>query len=143
MDNVAIALHQLNRAIDLYFNDHDFVSTITLSSAAQVILVRRLLAERQAKACEDVIFNSKSIVTTEVLEQKMNLYASMSTEETIEEWDSKAAQLLMYCCDNILKLNLPRSKQVILFLRLKSKNTYLVPTIKTERINLPLMGITS
>lgn len=40
-------------------------------------------------------------------------------------------------------MNRVRSKQVILFLRLKSKNTYLVPTIKTERINLPLMGITS
>ncbi|MDD9194665.1 hypothetical protein PVK62_02300 [Aliivibrio sp. S3MY1] len=143
MDNVAIALHQLNRAIDLYFNEHDFVSTITLSSAAQAFFVKRLLAESQVKACEDVIFNSKAILMTERLDQKMNLYASMSTEDTKEEWESKATQLLMYCCDSILTLNLPRSKQVILFLRSKSKNTYLVSTIKSVYMNLSLMRATS
>lgn len=38
MDSVTIALHQLNRAIDLYFNERDFICTITLSNSAQTIL---------------------------------------------------------------------------------------------------------
>lgn len=61
MDSVTIALHQLNRAIDLYFNERDFICTITLSNSAQTILRKKLVSESQARACEDVI-DRKSVV---------------------------------------------------------------------------------
>jgi len=123
MDNVAIALHQLNRAIDLYVNDQDFVSTITLSNAAQSCFVKRWAIENQARACEDVIFNSSHSHAShsQTYNHKMDIYVSITAEESHDEWEAKAVQSLMYCCDSVMKLHLPRSKQVSDFVRSKSK----------------------
>ena len=121
MDNVAIALHQLNRAIDLYFNQQDFISTITLSNAAQTLLLKKWIVDSQAKACEDVIFNSTE--SSEFLKYgyKMDSCISFSALNNNEELEDKAHQILMRCCDNVMRLNLPRSKEVSAFIRMKSK----------------------
>ncbi|OCH18895.1 MULTISPECIES: hypothetical protein [unclassified Aliivibrio] len=121
MDNVAIALHQLNRAIDLYFNQQDFISTITLSNAAQTLLLKKWIVDSQAKACEDVIFNSTE--SSEFLQYgyKMDSCISFSALDNNEELEDKAHQILMRCCDNVMRLNLPRSKEVSAFIRMKSK----------------------
>ncbi|PQJ89207.1 hypothetical protein [Aliivibrio sifiae] len=121
MDNVAIALHQLNRAIDLYFNQKDFVSAITLSNAAQAILVKKWIIDSQAKACEDVIFNSTESPDLLQYTYKMSSSISFSALDSNEELEDKAHQVLMRCCDSVMRLNLPRSPQVSAFIRMKSK----------------------
>jgi hypothetical protein len=121
MDNVAIALHQLNRAIDLYFNQKDFVSAITLSNAAQAILVKKWIIDSQAKACEDVIFNSTESLDILQYAHKMDLCISFSALDNNEELENKAHQMLMRCCDNVMRMHLPRSNQVSVFIRSKSK----------------------
>lgn len=111
MDNVAIALHQLNRAIDLYFNQQDFISTITLSNAAQTLLLKKWIVDSQAKACEDVIFNSTE--SSEFLQYgyKMDSCISFSALDNNEELEDKAHQILMRCCDNVMRLNLLVAKR--------------------------------
>ncbi|MBP3141898.1 hypothetical protein ACTFQF_12315 [Aliivibrio fischeri] len=119
MDSVTIALHQLNRAIDLYFNERDFICTITLSNSAQTILRKKLVSESQARACEDVIFNKS--FTTFQQHSKIEPCVSLHSLETEHEWEEKATEVLMKCCENVMKLNLPRSIQVSAFVRAKSK----------------------
>lgn len=121
MDNVAIALHQLNRAIELYFNQQDFISTITLSNASQTILAKKLIVDSQAKACEDVIFNSTESPDILQYTYKMSSCISLSALDSNEELEDKAHQVLMRCCDSVMRLNLPRSPQVSAFIRMKSK----------------------
>ncbi|GLR74462.1 hypothetical protein [Aliivibrio sifiae] len=121
MDNVSIALHQLNRAIDLYFEQKDFVSAITLSNAAQAILVKKWIVDSQAKACEDVIFNSTQSPDILQYAHKMDLCISFSSLDSHDELEEKAHQILMRCCENIMRMNLPRSNQVSVFIRSKSK----------------------
>ncbi|MDD9178745.1 MULTISPECIES: hypothetical protein [Aliivibrio] len=119
MDSVTIALHQLNRAIDLYFNDRDFISTLTLSNSAQAILRKKLSSQSQVKACEDVIFNKS--LTTFQQNSKTEPCVSFHSLETEREWEEKATEVLMTCCESVMKLNLPRSIQVSAFVRAKSK----------------------
>ncbi|KAB2824728.1 hypothetical protein [Aliivibrio finisterrensis] len=119
MDSVTVALHQLNRAIDLYFNDRDFISTLTLSNSAQSILRKKLISQSQVKACEDVIFNKS--VTTFQQNSKTEPCVSFHCLENEREWEEKATEVLMTCCDSVIKLSLPRSMQVSAFVRAKSK----------------------
>lgn len=121
MDNVSIALHQLNRAIELYFNQQDFISTITLSNASQTILAKKWIVDSQARACEDVIFNSTESPDLLQYTYKMDPCISFSTLDSNEELEDKAHQILMRCCDNVMRLNLSRSPQVSAFIRMKSK----------------------
>lgn len=126
MSNLSMALHQVNRAIDLYFNEHDYLCTITLSGAAETILLKNVIEQEQVRACEDVIFNhnkrvgSVSFSSTKKMEVS-RLYRAPASHETEVDLEFKARELLMHCCDNIIKLNLPRSQQVSTFIRSKSK----------------------
>lgn len=132
MDNLSIALHQVNRAIKLYLNERDYLSTITLSAAAESILVKMLVEQHQKIACEDVIFKCKS-ETSELSmldnDGVVNYYSKRSSQryyysildshESSLDWEAKATELLGHCCDNILKLNISPSTDVLQFIKQK------------------------
>jgi hypothetical protein len=132
MDNLSIALHQVNRAIKLYLNERDYLSTITLGAAAESILVKLLVEQHQKIACEEVIFKCKSEISELSLLDKagvVNYYSKRSTKryyysildsnEISVDWEAKATELLGHCCDNILKLNISPSADVLLFIKQK------------------------
>ncbi|HAS8561039.1 TPA: hypothetical protein I7791_21530, partial [Vibrio vulnificus] len=55
MNKQAIALHQLDKAIQLYFDEQDYICALTLSGASEEILGKIVSNTGSANACEELV----------------------------------------------------------------------------------------
>ncbi|PWF67217.1 hypothetical protein CBX98_24470 [Vibrio sp. T9] len=128
MNKQAIALHRLDKAIQLYFDEQDYICALTLSGASEEILGKIVSNTGSANACEELVVALHQLTGCTVDEktirnQHMNWarnavkhFNDNSEFEIDTDFYAQATQIIARCCTNIVKLGLPFSAQVERFL---------------------------
>ncbi|WP_166379684.1 hypothetical protein [Pseudoalteromonas sp. Z9A4] len=128
MEKISIAIHQLNRSIEMFLDDKDYICSITLSGASEEILGKAVEYEGEINSLNELIDGLKEIsgeaisskdLRNEYLNNVRNSikhYSNIEDSSVTTNWEAQAVQLIARCCSNVIKLKREPSYQMSRFI---------------------------
>lgn len=128
MDKILIALHQLNRSIELFLDESDYICAITLSGASEEILGKSVEHKEETSAVNELTeiltkLPGNTLTPKQVRNRHLNHvrnsikhYSNIEEKSVVTNWEAQAVQLIARCCSNVIKLNIDPSAQVLRFI---------------------------
>jgi len=128
MDKISIALHQLNRSIEMFLDEQDYICSITLSGASEEILGRMVEYEGKTNSLNELVDSLKdipgnSLSSKEIRNNHLNNvrnsikhYSTSEDKDVVTNWEAQAIQLIARCCSNVVKLKIEPSFQISRFI---------------------------
>jgi len=124
MEKIDIAIHQLNKAIELFLDEKDYICCITLTGAAEEILGKELLrrglkpaSKSLAEILKEKYEKDSSVkhIRDKHLNKIRNAIKHFNDEKEFRvntNWQAQSIQMLARGCLNFYKLNIKPTKQI-------------------------------